>query len=293
MKKLNVGAKKVALGMFISLFSIAAYSQFYINVGGGYNLGIANQSLLYNIANQSLLINYESTNNIVKIENVKTSLGKGANFGLNIGYMFNGNIGIDLQCSYLLGDETTIEHKDTYTLWGTNYYDYEKITLKSQMVRINPSLIIASGFDKLDPYARFGVILGFGSITYTDLYEEYENNLLEDKAIEKWKFNGGIAFGLSSALGLMYHVSDLISVYGELDLVSMSYAPKKGVMTENTINGVDRLPNLTTYDKEIEFLDEITFDYDNPPSTAEPSKEPKEYFPYSSIGLNIGVRFSF
>jgi len=39
--------------MFISLFSIAAYSQFYINVGGGYNLGIANQSLLYN---------YESTN---------------------------------------------------------------------------------------------------------------------------------------------------------------------------------------------------------------------------------------
>jgi len=284
MKKLNVGAKKVALGMFISLFSIAAYSQFYINVGGGYNLGIANQSLLHN---------YESTNNIEKMENVTTSLGKGLNFGLNLGYMFNGNIGIDLQCSYLLGDENAGESKSNYTFFSTNYYDYEKISVKNQIIRINPSLIIASGFDKLDPYAKFGVILGFGSITLNYLYEEYENNQLQDKEVVKWKMDGGMAFGISSALGLMYHISDLISVYGELNLVGMSYAPKKGVMTEYTINGTDQLPGLTTDDKEIDFVDDITYDYDNPPSTAEPSKELKFYFPYSSIGLNIGVRFSF
>jgi len=284
MKKLNVVAKKVALLMFISLFSIAAYSQFYINVGGGYNLGIATQSLLNND---------ESTNNITKIENVKVSLGKGLNFGLNLGYMFNGNIGIDLQCSYLLGDETTSESKDNYTFLNINFYDYEKISIKSQMFRVNPSIIIASGFDKLDPYAKFGVILGFGSITLNYLYEEYENNILENKVIEKWKFNGGMAFGISSALGLMYHISDLISVYGELNLVGMSYAPKKGKMTEYTINGADQLPGLTTDDKEIDFVDDITYDYDNPPSSAEPMKELKFYFPYSSIGLNIGVRFSF
>ena len=284
MKKLNVSAKKVALGMFISLFSIAAYSQFYINVGGGYNLGIANQSLLNN---------YERTNNIVKMENVKTSLGKGLNFGLNLGYMFNGNIGIDLQCSYLLGDETTGEFEDNFTFFDINYYDFEKISIKSQMFRVNPSIIIASGFDKLDPYARFGVIFGFGSINLNYLDEEYENNILENKVIEKWKYNGGMAFGISSALGLMYHISDLISVYGELDLVGMSYAPIKGVMTEYTVNGADKLPNLTTDDKEIDFVDDITYDYNNPPSSAEPSKELKNYLPYSSIGLNIGVRFSF
>ena len=137
------------------------------------------------------------------------------------------------------------------------------------------------------------MILGFGAVTYTDLNEEYENNILENKVIEKWKYNGGMAFGISSALGLMYHISDLISVYGELDLVGMSYAPIKGVMTEYTVNGADKLPNLTTDDKEIDFVDDITYDYNNPPSSAEPSKELKFYFPYSSIGLNIGVRFSF
>lgn len=284
MKKLNVSAKKIALLMFISLFSIAAYSQFYINVGGGYNLGIATQSLL---------ANYESTNDIEKIENVKTSLGKGLNFGLNLGYMFNGNIGIDLQCSYLLGDETTGESEDNFTFFDINYYDFEKISIKSQMFRVNPSIIIASGFEKLDPYAKFGVILGFGSITLNYLYEEYENNQLQDKEVVKWKMDGGMAFGISSALGLMYHISDLISVYGELNLVGMSYAPKKGVMTEYTINGTDQLPGLTTDDKEIDFVDDITYDYDNPPSSAEPMKELKFYFPYSSIGLNIGVRFSF
>lgn len=284
MKKLNVSAKKVALLMFISLFSVAAYSQFYINVGGGYNLGIANQSLLYN---------YESTNDIEKAENVKISLGKGLDFGLNLGYMFNSNLGIDLQCTYLLGDEATGESKSTYTFYNTKYYDYEKISIKSQMIRVNPSIIIASGFEKLDPYAKFGVILGFGSITCSYLGEDYINDQLQNKEVQEWKLNGGMAFGLSSTLGLMYHISDLISVYGELNLVGMSYAPTKGVMTKYTVNGSDRLPNLTTDDKEIDFVDDITYDYNNPPSTAEPSKEFKKYLPYSSIGLNIGVRFSF
>lgn len=284
MKKLNANAKKLALVMFISLFSVAAYSQFYINVGGGYNLGIANQSLLQN---------YESTDNIDKTENVKISLGKGLDFGLNLGYMFNSNLGIDLQCTYLLGDEATGEYKSTYTFFNTKYYEYEKISIKSQMFRINPSIIIASGFEKLDPYAKFGVILGFGSITSNYLDEEYEDDQLQDKLVQEWKLNGGMAFGLSSSLGLMYHISDLISVYGELNLVGMSYAPTKGVMTEYTINGSDRLPDLTTDDKEIDFVDDITYDYDNPPSTAVPSRELKNYLPYSSIGLNIGVRFSF
>lgn len=284
MKKLNSSAKKLTLVMFISLFSVAAYSQFYINVGGGYNLGIANQSLLYN---------YESTNDIEKAENVKISLGKGLDFGLNLGYMFNSNLGIDLQCTYLLGDEATGESKSTYTFYNTKYYDYEKISIKSQMIRVNPSIIIASGFEKLDPYAKFGVILGFGSITCSYLGEDYINDQLQNKEVQEWKLNGGMAFGLSSTLGLMYHISDLISVYGELNLVGMSYAPTKGVMTKYTVNGSDRLPNLTTDDKEIDFVDDITYDYNNPPSSAEPSKELKNYLPYSSIGLNIGVRFSF
>lgn len=286
MKKVNLIAKKVVLLMFINLFSIAAYSQFYINVGGGYNLGIANQSLLQN---------YESTDNIDKTENVKISLGKGLDFGLNLGYMFNSNLGIDLQCTYLLGDEATGEYKSTYTFpfFNTKFYEYEKTSIKSQMFRVNPSIIIASGFEKLDPYAKFGVILGFGSITCSYLYDRYEDDQLQYKEVQEWKLNGGMAFGLSSALGLMYHISDLISIYGELNLVGMSYAPTKGVMTKYTVNGSDRLPDLTTDDKEIDFVDDITYDYDNPPSTAEPMKELKFYFPYSSIGLNIGVRFSF
>lgn len=284
MKKLNVRVKKVAIVMFISLFSVAAYSQFYINVGGGYNLGIANQSLL---------TNSESSGNILKIENIKVSLGKGLNFGLNIGYMFNNNLGIELQCSYLLSDETFGEDKSNYTFFGTNYYDYVKTSIKSNMFRINPSIIIAGGFEKLDPYAKFGVILGFGSIIYNGLMEEYENDQLQDRSIEEWKLNGGMAFGISSAVGLMYHISDLISVYGELDLIGMSYAPTKGVMTKYTINGADQLPNLETIDKEIDFIDDITYDFDNPPSSAEPDKQLKEYMPFSSIGLNIGVRFSF
>jgi hypothetical protein len=154
------------------------------------------------------------------------------------------------------------------------------------MFRINPSLIITPGFDKLNPYAKLGMIIGIGSVKY-----EYTDNDNGEIEIRKRTLNGGAAFGLSSALGLKYDLSEKLSLFGELNMVNLSYAPTKGEYTEATFNGIDELPGMTTRERNSVFLNKYT--YVDPPLDSQPRQELKEKLPFGSVGINVGISFKF
>lgn len=260
----------------ISLFANNLFAQgAYVNINAGYGLNMSSQNLYY-----FDFYNSTSSSNSDTYEQVNVSLGKGLNLGGAFGYMFNENIGAELGISYLLGGKS--KAKDTYTGGTTDY------TLSSKMLRINPSLVIASGFENINPYAKFGLIICSGSIMY-----EYNDNDNGDISLMKIKLNGGIGLGLSSGIGAMINISDNMSFFGELNMVNLSYAPTKGVLTEATYNGVDQLPSMTTSEKEIEFVDSYTYSSSNPPADTQPSKELKQKLPFGSFGVNIGLRINF
>jgi hypothetical protein len=246
----------------------------YVNINAGYGLSMSSQNLYF-----FDFYNSTSGSNSYTEEQVNVSLGKGLNVGGAFGYMFNKNIGAELGISYLLGGKS--KAKDTY-IGGTTDY-----TLSSKMLRINPTLVIASGFEKINPYAKFGLVLGSGSIMY-----EYNDNEDGDIYVMKMKLNGGIAFGLSSGIGATFDLNDKMSFFGELNMVNLSYAPTKGKVTEATYNGVDGLPDMTTSDKEIEFVDSYTHNDDNPPADSQPRKALKQKLPFGSFGVNIGLRIN-
>jgi hypothetical protein len=260
----------------ISLFANNLFAQgAYVNIDAGYGLNMSSQNLSY-----IDFYNYTNLNNSITNEQVNVSLGKGLNLGGAFGYMFNKNIGAELGISYLLGGKS--KAKDTYTSRTTDY------TISSKMLRIIPSLVIASGIEKINPYMKFGLLIGTGSINF-----EYNDNDNGDIYLEKRKINGGIALGLSSALGVMVNLSDKMSFYGEFNMVNLSYAPTKSVITEATYNGTDELPSMTTRQKEIEFVDSYTVNQSNPPSDSQPNKELKQKAPFGSFGVNIGLRINF
>ena len=208
------------------------------------------------------------------------SFGKGLNFGGTFGVMFNENIGAELGLSYLLGGKS--EAKDIYPMGTTDY------TLSSNMFRIIPSLVIASGLDGVNPYAKFGLIIGIGSIMY-----DVEDNDAGDITILKFKFDGGVALGLNAGIGATFSLSDNMSLFGEINVVNLSYAPDKSELTEATDNGVDFLIDLTTNDKEIEFVDSFTDNFSTPTPDSQPDKQLKQKFPFGSIGINVGFRIGF
>jgi len=258
----------------ISLFANNIYAQgVYANLNVGYGFGMSTQNL-------SFFDFYNSTygNNSTTDEQVNVSLGKGLNVGGALGIMFNENIGAELGVSYLLGGKN--EAKDVYLNGTINY------TLSSTMLIINPSLILTAGIEGINPYAKFGVVIGSGSVLF-----EYKDNDDGDVDLTNMKLNGGLALGLNAAIGATFSLNDKMSFFGEINMVNMSYAPKKGEITEATYNGVDELPGMTTREKEIEFVDSYTYNWESPQPDSEPNKELKQKLPYGSLGVNFGIRF--
>lgn len=258
----------------ISLFAMNLFAQgTYVNINAGYGLNMGSQNI-------DGFSNYTSGTNSVTYEQVNVSLGKGLNVGAAFGYMFNKNIGAELGISYLLGGKS--KAKDDYTGGTTDY------TVSAKMLRINPSIVIASGFDGVNPYMKFGLVIGSGSAMY-----EYNDNDAGDIEITKMKVNGGLAIGLNAGVGALYNLNDKMALFGEINMINMSYAPTKGEVTEATYNGVDMLPNMTTSEKEIEFVDSYTYSYVNPPADSQPSEELKHKLPFGSFGFNFGLRIGF
>ena len=272
MKKSNY-LKVALLACLIPFFANSVFAQgFYVNVNTGYGFGMGSTI--------DGFYNYTSGSNSVTREQVFVSLGKGFNFGSDFGYMFTKNIGAEIGISYLLGG-TSIA-KDEYNGGTTEY------RISSRMVRFIPSVVVSSGLEKFAPFAKFGLVVGSGSAN-----NEMEDKYGGDVIYYNEKLSGGLAFGIKAAVGAYLHINDLISLYMDVNTVNLSYAPTKGEIVELTNNGTDLLPNLTTYDKETEFVKEYTYNSSSPPPDSQPRQELIERFPFQSFGINFGITFTF
>lgn len=301
--------------ILLSGTNLSAQKHWYLSFNAGYAFKMSSQNLsndflgnldldLYNYYHHSDYDgeDYSSSGNY---EQVNASLGKGINFALAAGYMFNDHWGVELGVSYLLGGKTKATHESS---GKGEYYDYEydrtvsyeysnisEYSISARMFRINPSLLFCAGYKKVNPYAKFGLILGMGSIFY-EYTNQYENERYVDEERQyymKMKMNKGLAVGCNAALGVMFNIGEHISLFGEVNAVAMSYAPKKGTLMEYTVNGIDELNDLTTSEKEIDFVKDYSFSSDDNDSDYEPSKSLKYKYPFGSIGVNVGIRINF
>lgn len=247
----------------------------YASLNLGYGFGKSTMNLEYwNFYNST------SGTNSVTDEQVFVSLGKGLNFGGTFGNMFNENVGAELGINYLLGGKA--KAKDEYTGGTTEYNFY------ARMLRIIPAIVIAAGGEGINPYAKFGVVVSLGSAKY-----EMEDNDNGDIMILKEKYSGGIALGFMGAVGALFPLNDNMSIFAEINTINQSYAPKKGEITELTVDGDDMLPDLTTSQKETEFVKEVTYEYEVNPPTSEPTKVLKQKLPLGSVGIVVGARIKF
>jgi len=287
---------------------IFAQKKWYVSFNGGYALKMSPQNL-YNEELEINFLNYtrqpESDGGSYRTyEQITTSLGKGTNFNLSAGYMFNENFGIDMGFSYMFGGKTNSKYEYygkyivDYDFYNnpiySNYSEISDNSISSNMFRINPSLFFTFGTKTITPYAKFGLILGMGSITYelTNIDEDEYYNLNEQYFV-KLKMNGGIALGCNASLGLSYNIGETITLFSELNLISMSYAPTKGKIVEYTENGRNELHDLTTSEKEFLFVGEYSYSTSDNVSDYEPTKMLNYRYPFSNMGFNLGVRINF
>jgi hypothetical protein len=286
--------------VFITLAPLDLKSQnFYLSVGSGYGVAM-NQEIgtLQNEKQVTILELGGSNSYNTTYENVPLSLGKGFNFGGSVGYTFSDYLAVDLGVSYLIGGKTTgenISHRTEVLPGSTLIYETTSSrTLYSNMFRLMPTFVINPHFEKLNPYLKMGVAFGFGK-----MYSDYEYSSSSTNPVgpspfvesSKEEFTGGMAFGITTAIGVRYPVTEKLSVYLEANYMGMSYTPNKSSVIEFTQNGQDNLDQMPIYSQQTEYLNSYTeenlpIDYDQPRKTL------KNSLPYSSMNFNFGVVFN-
>jgi len=273
MKKQLIFASAMVLGC---LFANTAKSQLYINANAGYGFGPGEHGFAYNSASTSS--NYHD-------ESVKLTFGKGLNVGAAVGFMFSENVGAELGISYLMGGKT--EAQDVREI-ASGLTETTTNVMSASMIRFMPTLVVKSSREGMAPYAKFGLVIGSGK--FTDVEKHTDGKDVFEMETE---YSGGMALGFTGAFGLNFGLSDNMDFFGELNYIGLSYAPTDGEVTKATFNGVDELGDLDVRDKKVVYSDSYDTDRTVAPSPDEPSKSTKFSAPFSSFGLNFGIRLKF
>lgn len=267
--------------MAVLFVSAHAFAQFYVSPGVGYTIAIPNAVLGTNTV-QTSATDITKTNNY-------GSFGTGMNYKLNLGYFFNENLGFDLGLTLLNGPTQTV---DTYL------YEAARSDVKSKAtataIGFAPSLVykLNNGL-----YGRLGLATKVGGQTDVEVYNKAPlnaNTYTVTKA--KAEVNGKIPLGVTSALGYGFDISEKIAIFAELEYLGISVKRDKftysefdtsvyfnnGTLASPAVYSIDNLP--PGYEKETTYDDEFT---------GKAGTGLTSVSLYSSVGFNIGLKYSF
>jgi hypothetical protein len=290
--------KSTLVVMILLTIPAALFSQkFYIQAKGGYAFGTLKDQVHSESYSCDFNIPYDSIyNESFGYTNNPWSFGGGGLLQLGIGLELSPNIAIELTGFY--NPLKTLEYKteEYYNIPSGGYYiDFNyKHTYKGTSFGVIPAVRFQFGNGTVQPYSRIGLMFAFMSITYDfdcDLINTHPLYYPMESYCYTLEYKQKLNLGLDVAAGINIPLADRLAFFVEASGQFISYIPKKAEYTAYTINGTDILDQLTTYERQIEFVSEYETTTDPPQD--EPQKHLKSSFPFSNLGIMVGLRFNF
>jgi len=94
--------------------------------------------------------------------------------------------------------------------------------------------------------------------------------------------SGGLAFGYAGAFGIVVPSGGAVDFFAEVGLYSVTYSPSQAEITRYTVNGVDQLSSINP--KVVEYKSSV--------GSSDQNTETSVRRPFSSVGINAGVRIN-
>jgi len=235
--------------LFFSVINVSAQKT-YLTAGVGYGF------FLPPITNSSSMP-YTTSNHI-------NTLGRGMNYGFNIGYMATEHAGVDLGIWYVAGS--------TFKSFAMDSIRSEvPVRFRGNTLRIMPALKLSWG-TKHKPYAKLGFLLGIASEAEYEAIYSVNNIGASSEYIITHKFSGGSSMGWTGAVGINFSGEEKISFFIEASMCSQLYEPVMETKEE---------PGAAP----------VTFNLVDDPNPNNPYEKQKPSFPFGSFGINAGVKF--
>ena len=280
----------------ILVFSVAAYTasaQLYLSFGLGYAVPQAGQSMYDTpIPYNGFPTGINGSRNNTSLTSYTYDLKGSASFSsgvqgtIGMGYMFSEYVGVQLDAAIGISSTKYTFNDDNANLGTTASPIGGTISTIQQAhtpVLMTPALVLQTGGDKINLYSRFGLALPLNTkITQNQVI----TNNAGTGAIEvddiTWQIKSIFSLGFTAAAGLKYNISDRISIWGELSLLSMSLKAKEQDLQSLSQNGQSVALSSYPYPTTIKFSKTATVD-----STL--TTFPTYAQPFSNLGIKVGV----
>ena len=276
--------KKIScLILALSAFAGSASAQFYVKLGAGYAIPQAAQTFdgtgqVYNGTQHNTT--YTQTYTVKP-----ASFSAGVQGFLGIGYMFSEHVGVELNGNIGIKPKKYTYSIDSIMIGGVESKVSVVQQAKSPFV-LMPALVLQTGGDKLNLYTRFGLALPLSNGIKED---QVITNLPGAGAVETDDFTFNIknsfSLGFAAAAGVRYKLSDKLSLWGEVSLLSMSVYVKEADLTNVTANGQYIPLSQVSGPQKIKYSRNATVDSNQ-------TVQPAYSQPFSNIGFNVGLSFT-
>lgn len=255
----------------LSLVSIKCSAQkFSLGINSNYSF-----SAMGNVIGTKDSIGIQGSSGFYTIEskNVKGSFGEGISLGIDLGYKISDNIHVNLGAQFLRSRKFII----------TPDLDIPDV-LSAELFRLNPGVTCNFNDEKkVVPYIHSELSFAFKS-KMTDKTEYGNKEYVTERS-------GGYGLGFEVGIGSFLKVSKKISLSLELNGIHQTYCYSKAEITKATRSGADILSTFSFSESHSVYKDVVKFS-DNLDSNS-PTVILKEFVPFSSAGIRIGLNFFF
>jgi len=272
--------KRVFLFFTLVLFTAGVVQSqgFFLRAGAGGGIGTSSDF--------NTLYKYKTNGTMETVEVVPLNLGSGFNGGIAFGYMFKKYLGIELMMNGFWGLNTLGD-----SLVNIPGAETAEIKVSGSLISMIPSIVITAGLDKVNPYARFGFLIGvWPGITADHVYNDPSYNPPQT-AESMVHYFGGMSLGYAATGGVDFRLNDIICLYVELSFMHSTWSPSYSEIIKYEVGGVDQLPTLSEKEKKTEYYASIDIN-EQIPSTS-PNKALRKTMPFSTAGAMFGIKFTF
>lgn len=263
--------RKLLLALcLLSMLTYNAHADRYIRFGLGYALPNASQTRDVDGFPYSGSAYIGPQGGFTDMEVKKASFGTGLWATLTTGHMITKNFGLEI------GGVIGIAPK-SYTVQINYANGYQEYTQQAKTpVFITPTMLLQTG-NKVRVYLKSGLVLPLSSKMSAKYSERQGADYITAAQTISSKFN----IGFTGALGMKVNILKGVDFWADANVTSLSLYVKKVDLTSYQYNGMNVLNYIanksTSYSNNMNGASELaTYSY-----------------PFSTIGMNIGLSFNF
>ncbi len=253
----------------------------YLSLSGGYGIGMPGNDGVE-------IVEYSDGKRVETLKHVNfgsglnvdlahgSPLGKSAHFELAVGYQ--NNMGSTLENTYYVEERNSANQL------------VEKVensirTINSSSFRFAPGFRFMAGEGNVRGFAKVAPQLIVAKVSSDFEFMSDDLNIVSAE-----EYSRAASFGFMAALGCERDISNKLVIFGSVNASLGYYSPNEWKLVKYEYNGEDVLDKIALRDKQTYYSKEIEGNGSGT-NPEQATRQLKTRMDYSSIALNIGVRF--